>query len=162
MLEKNFLIADEILFDAKPDAVPYNYRISYKLAQLCLILEMCCGRGGCSLLKLHMISIGLSTNNDMEKLSDFANDRLTNYTIVRFDPAVNHAVKYALAEELFFQQQNGLFRLTKKGKAYVKKIIRNTDLLSNEKRYLFTLSNKLTEEKINNLTSLWRYSNVEN
>lgn len=105
MLEKNFLIADEILFDAKPDAVPYNYRISYKLAQLCLILEMCCGRGGCSLLKLHMISIGLSTNNDMEKLSDFANDRLTNYTIVRFDPAVNHAVSMHLLKNCSFNNK---------------------------------------------------------
>ncbi|OPA80576.1 hypothetical protein BVG16_07600 [Paenibacillus selenitireducens] len=157
----SYLISDEILFEAKPDAVPYNYRISYKMAQLCLIIEMCC-RGGCSLLKLHMISIGLSTKQDMDKLKDLAYDRLTSYTVVRFDPAVNHAVRYAVAEGLIFQQQNGLFRLTKTGKIYVKRIIKNTELMCDEKRYLFSLSTMLTEEKIKALTSLWRYSSAEN
>ena len=44
---------DNIVFDAKPDAVPFNYRISYKVTQLCLIMRIC-GRGNvCSLIKLH-------------------------------------------------------------------------------------------------------------
>jgi hypothetical protein len=34
----------DIVFNAKPDAVPYNYRISYKVTQLCLIMRIC-GRG---------------------------------------------------------------------------------------------------------------------
>lgn len=70
MNDKNYIIADEIVFEAKPDAVPYNYRISYKIAQLCLIMEMC-SRGGCSLLKLHMISIGLSTKKRYGKVEGF-------------------------------------------------------------------------------------------
>ncbi|MGG4196533.1 hypothetical protein ABEW50_24190 [Paenibacillus jamilae] len=159
-MDNSYLIADEILFEAKPDAVPYNYRISYKMAQLCLIIEICC-RGGCSLLKLHMISIGLSTKQDMEILKDLAYDKLTSYTVVRFDPAVNHAVRYAIADGLIFQQQNGLFRLTKIGKNYVKRIIKDSQLMSDEKRYLSLLSTMLTEEKIKALTSLWRYSSAE-
>lgn len=161
MTNKNYLIAEEIQFEAKPDAVPYNYRISYKLAQLCLIIEICC-RGGCSLLKLHMISIGLNTKQDMEALKDLAYDRLARYTVVRFDPAVNHAVRFALADGLIFQQQNGLFRLTNLGKKYVKQIIKDVQLMSDEKRYLSSLSTMLTEEKIKAITSLWRYSSAEN
>lgn len=38
----------DIVFDAKPDAVPYNYRISYKVTQLCLIMRIC-GRGDVAL-----------------------------------------------------------------------------------------------------------------
>jgi len=38
-MERADLLKNGIIFDAKPDAVPYNYRISYKVAQLCLILK---------------------------------------------------------------------------------------------------------------------------
>lgn len=37
-----YLLTDEIIFDSKPDAVPYNYRISYKMSQIALIIGMCC------------------------------------------------------------------------------------------------------------------------
>ena len=48
-----YLLADKIVFDSKPDAVPYNYRISYKMAQICLVIAKSCrGRAGCSLVKL--------------------------------------------------------------------------------------------------------------
>ena len=33
------LVYTDIVFNAKPDAVPYNYRISYKVTQLCLIMR---------------------------------------------------------------------------------------------------------------------------
>ena len=32
-----FPVQADIVFNAKPDAIPYNYRISYKVSQLCLI-----------------------------------------------------------------------------------------------------------------------------
>lgn len=157
----NYILADEIIFETKPDAVPYNYRISYKIAQLCLIMDMC-SRGGCSLLKLHMISVGLITKQDMEDLKDLAYERIASYTVVRFDPAVNHAIRFAVGDGIIVQQQNGLYKLTKLGKSYAKKIIKDTQLMKDEKRYLSSLSTMLTEDKIKALTSLWRYSSAEN
>lgn len=159
---KNYILSSEIIFDSKPDAVPYNYRISYKIAQVCLIMDMCCGRSGCSLLKLHMLSVSLSTAEDMKRLSDLIFGNTQSYTVVRLDPAVNHAVKYALAEKIIIQQKNGLFKLTVLGKSFVKGIIKNSELMANEKRYLFSIADKLTEATIKKLTSFWRYSNVEN
>lgn len=159
-MDKRYLIGEEIVFDAKPDAVPYNYRISYKMAQLCLIMDIC-SRGGCSLLKLHMISMGLSTKQDMQNLKSVAYDNLTNYTVVRFDPAVNHAIRYATADGLVYQQQNGLFRLTPRGRSYAKQIIKEKNLMTEERRYLTSLSTMLIEEKIKYITSLWRYSSAE-
>jgi hypothetical protein len=41
----NYLLTDEIVFQSKPDAVPYNYRISYKIAQICIII--CKSSKGC-------------------------------------------------------------------------------------------------------------------
>ena len=79
-----------IVFDAKPDAVPYNYRISYKVAQLCLIMRICGWGDVCSLVKLHMISFALISHDNMKKLIDYT-DESDSVPVVRFDPAVNRA-----------------------------------------------------------------------
>lgn len=161
-MKSNYLLTDQIIFENKPIAVPYNYRISYKVSQLCIIFQLCCYKGGCSLVKLHMISVALTTEDDGEKFKDFIQNEFSNYTLVRFDPVVNRAVKYMLFEGIILQQKNGLFRLTQKGKSYVNKIIKDDSLMIIEKRYLRSISYKLSEEKIKWLMTSWRYTNVKN
>lgn len=156
-----FLLSDEIIFDSKPEAVPYNYRISYKLSQLCLIIANCCiGRSGCSLVKLHIISNALNTKEYSQLLEDYISEKST-YMIIRFDPSVNRAIKFAVADNLICQIKNGSFRLTEKGKQLIKEINRDETLLVNEKQYLSGVSKKLTNEIIEKLMSAWRYKNAE-
>lgn len=162
ILNNKYLITEDIVFEAKPDAVPYNYRVSYKIGQLCLILSMCCRRGGCSIFKLHMISMALYTKDGMRSLIDFSENRLSSYTLIRFDPAVNRAVKYAMSDGLIFQQANGLFRLTEKGKLFADSIKKEKDILVSEKAFFSDLSNKLTEDTIRKLMNVWRYSDAPN
>lgn len=157
-----YFLTDEIIFDAKNDAVPYNYRISYKIAQLCLILFTNCGKGGCSLIKLHMISMAMCTNKDMTKILNFAEDSSQTYTLIRFDPAVNRAVKYALADNIIYQQANGYFKLTEKGRTFANSIKKDAELMVREKSFLDKLSNKLTEDRIKNLMSFWREQGANN
>ena len=159
-IDKLFGSVDRILYTDRPEAVPYNYRISYKVAQLCLVLAMSCGRGGCSILKLHMIALALASEVDMKRLIDFSNNVVCDYTLIRFDPAVNRAVCYALADRILVQQANGLYRLTDKGKRFVKTIDKSSDLMEREKTLLGRLSNKLTEAQIRDLMSTWRYGNA--
>ncbi|OLN25679.1 hypothetical protein DSOL_5259 [Desulfosporosinus metallidurans] len=61
---------------------------------------------------------------------------------------------------MFAQQANGLYRLTDKGKKFVSKIDEDIELMAREKERLDSLSNKLTEAKIKDIMSLWRYSNA--
>lgn len=107
-----------------------------------------------------MISLALTFESDMNILINFANDRTHEYTPIRFDPAVNRALNYALADSMFAQQANGLYRLTDKGKKFVSKIDEDIELMAREKERLDSLSNKLTEAKIKEIMSLWRYSNA--
>ena len=65
----NSLIKGDIVFNAKPDAVPYNYRISYKVSQLCLIMRICGWGDFCSLIKLQMISYALFSSETMSQSS---------------------------------------------------------------------------------------------
>ena len=82
------------------------------------------------------------------------------YMLVRFDPSVNRAVKYAIADNLLIQLKNGTFRLSDKGKQFILEIEKDNNLLSNEKQYLDKYSKRLTNDKIDVLMSAWRYNNA--
>ena len=151
----------DIVFDAKPDAVPYNYRISYKVAQLCLIMRIC-GRGDvCSLIKLHMISFALISHENMRNLVEFA-DGIGSTPIVRFDPSVNRALTYAIGYVLIKRQQNAKYKLTDRGKQLAEQIKAVGDLMVIEMDDLNLLAKKLTENKVEEIVDRWRIKDAEN
>lgn len=151
----------DIVFNAKPDAVPYNYRISYKVTQLCLIMRIC-GRGDvCSLIKLHMISFALISQGNMKKLIEFT-EGLRSAPIVRFDPSVNRAITYAIAYGLIEQQQTAKYRLTNRGRQLAEQIKIAGDLMMIEISELNMLAKKLTETKVNEIVDRWRMKDAEN
>lgn len=151
----------DIVFNAKPDAVPYNYRISYKVTQLCLIMRIC-GRGDvCSLIKLHMISFALISQENMRKLVDFA-DGIGSAPIVRFDPSVNRALTYAIGYVLIKRQQNAKYKLTDRGKQLAEQIKVVGDLMVIEIGDLNLLAKKLTERKVEEIVDRWRIKDAEN
>lgn len=160
-MEDSPLQYDDIVFNAKPDAVPYNYRISYKVTQLCLIMRIC-GRGDvCSLIKLHMISFALISKFNMTKLIEFT-EGTGNVPIVRFDPSVNRALTYARAYGLIEQQQNAKYKLTDRGQRLAEQIIVVGDLMTVEICSLKMLAKNLTETKVNEVVDRWRTKDAEN
>ncbi|MCU7766910.1 hypothetical protein [Priestia megaterium] len=155
MDENEYILTNDIIFDSKPEAVPYHYRLSYKIAITCLIFGLSCGRSGCSLSKLHLISISMYSEKEKNNLLDYVNGNGIQYIILRFDPIINKTVDFMLAEKIIFQQTNGLFRLTSSGKEFFAKIMKDKSLLVDEKDFLKKLSSKLTEKIIEKMkTSL--------
>ena len=150
-----------IVFDAKPDAVPYSYRISYKVSLLCLIMKLCGRANVCSLVKLHMISFALISHDNMEKLKEFI-DGKNEEPIVRFDPSVNRALTYAIAYGLIEQQQTAKYKLTKRGIQLAEQILIAEDLLIMEINDLNMINKKLTESKVTEIIDRWKIKDVEN
>ena len=83
----------EIRFVERPKAIPYNYRISYKIAQIVLIIGKTVIRGGCSFLKIQIISQALKSNENFKELLNFANEQSLFSNIIKFDPAINKAIE---------------------------------------------------------------------
>ena len=160
LMVNQFPLQGDIIFDAKPDAVPYNYRISYKVSQLCLIMYICGWGTSCSLIKLHMISFALLSRKNMDNLLEFS-DKTNESVVVRFDPAVNRALTYAVAYGFVVQQQNGNYKLTDQGKNFAERIKLAGDLMVTEIRELTDLSKRLTESRIKELTEIWRDRHAE-
>ena len=120
-----------------------------------------CGWGtSCSLIKLHMISFALLSRKNMDNLLEFS-DKTNESVVVRFDPAVNRALTYAVAYGFVVQQQNGNYKLTDQGKNFAERIKLAGDLMVTEIRELTDLSKRLTESRIKELTEIWRDRHAE-
>lgn len=151
------LIKNDIIFESKVDAVPFNYRISYKISLICIILGKCCGRKGCSAIKLQMIISAITTSSKRKELIEAVEfSFLTEYTLIRFDPAISRAITFAMADDLIFRQVNGLLRLTSNGKNLINSIYKDNELMVVEKAFFTTLTDKLSEDMILNFSQNWR------
>ena len=156
-MDVNSYISNDIIFDAKDSAVPYNYRISYKMALICAIIGKCCGKKGCSAIKLQMISAATTNSKAKDDLLGLLDNPFTSkITVVRFDPAISRAINLAMADGMIFRQSNGLYRLKDKGKSLLNAIYKDEGTLVVEKQLLAELSNRLTEDMIERIASHWR------
>ncbi|MFR0778757.1 MAG: hypothetical protein ACLSH8_04035 [Zhenhengia sp.] len=145
---------NKIRITDRPIAVPYNYRISYKVSQILLILDKCSKRGACSLEKLQIIChIFISDKAQKDLLNYIQNG--TGVFVIRFDPTVNRSINFAIAEKLIARNSKGRFNLTDKGKAVIKEIEKDDELFKYEKTILGVVGSKLTEKKIENVISAW-------
>lgn len=162
MDKKIELTKEGIVFDAKPDAIPFNYRISYKISLLCMIIKICCGRRGCSLIKMHIIANAVSDLEHRKKLKKYLKSNIENEFVVRFEPAVNRALEYALADDFIVQQANGTYKLAEKGKELSSKILEDKAIFLCEKLILEEIHNDFSEEKIRAISERWRYQDVKN
>jgi hypothetical protein len=153
---------NDIIFNPKATAVPYNYRISYKVSLICLIIGKCCGKKGCSAVKLQMINAAVSKNDTKRELLELLSKSLTTNeaTLIRFDPAISRAINYAIADDLIYRQANGLFRLTARGKMIVKEVYEDRDLMIVEKELFEKISNKISEDLINRIAKNWEAYNA--
>ena len=121
--------AEKITFINRPIPVPYNYRIVYKISKIILIIGETCKRGGCSTIKLHIVSNAISSNKALKELEKFLEDNTNIVSIVRFDPALTRAVNYALGEQIIDIQANGKLKLNEKGKKLYEEIMNdNTEI----------------------------------
>ena len=159
-MDGNFFNLD-IIFSPKADAVPFNYRISYKLSLVCLVIGKCCGKKGCSATKLQFINASLNSSKGKQELMNLINGVNTSeLTLISYDPAISRAINYSMADKLIFQQGNGLFRLTDKGKKLVEEIYKDESLMFVEKDFFNEISNKITEDMIEDIALKWRIENA--
>jgi len=107
-----------------------------------------------------MISFALLSRKNMDNLIEFS-DRTNESVVVRFDPAVNRALTYAVAYGFVIQQPNGNYKLTDQGKNFAERIKLAGDLMVTEIIELTDLSKRLTESRIKELTEIWRDRHAE-
>lgn len=67
---------DKITFKRKPIPIPVDYRPTYKISIIILVLKFCCNSETSSLLKLHLFSWVVKSESNMDQFKKFI---LSNY-----------------------------------------------------------------------------------
>lgn len=140
----------------RPNPVPYNYRLSFRIAEICLIIKKSTTAGGVSLSKINILSDALSSQFSLDKVREFIGEEKNEYRI-KYDPLVIRVLQYLIYDGLIEQQKNQKYKLSDKGKAFVKNLEADKSLLVREKELLNEVGKILKEDKIQQLQLNWRY-----
>lgn len=155
------LYAEKITFSKKPISIPPEYRPSYTIGLIVLILKICCQNSKSSLLKLHLINWALKSNENKNSLKMFV---LSNYTESSktwgIEPSLNRALNYSVHEGIC-SIIDGKYQLQEKGEVFYQKITENIEYLNEEIDFLnFLGKRKITDNRIETIYKKWKNQNA--
>lgn len=150
----------KISFHKKPISIPPEYRILFKIAELCLILKFTCRSNKAKLLKLHLLSWSLKSYKNMDILYEtIRKDFREELMVWGIEPTLNRALQFSIADG-FCKYENGNYHITEKGLEFAKLIEDQKDLLSEEISFLKTIGKStVTDNKLKQLTDKWTLLN---
>ena len=150
---------EHIRFKRKPIPIPAEYRPTYKIAQIVIILKLTCQGEKGSLLKLHLLSWALKSEINRQELLKFIRSNFkSDLKIWGIEPALNRALSYAVAEKICIIEK-GKYILTRKGSIFYEQIIKDSKILGIEIDFLKQIGKrKITDNRILALSKKWELS----
>ncbi|MCC8359767.1 hypothetical protein [Salinimicrobium sediminilitoris] len=157
------LYAKKITFSKKPISIPPEYRPSYTIGLIALILKLSCQSSKSSLLKLHLIYWALKSSENQESIKKFINSNYTESSKTwGIEPSLNRALNYAVHEQIC-KIIHGKYELSDKGETLFQKIIKNNGFLEKEIEFLNYLGKrKITDSRIDSIYKKWKNQNAQN
>lgn len=152
---EDILKLKKLSFVKRPISIPPDYRPMFKLAQLVLILGLCCRSNKSTLLKLHLFSWGLKSVENSNMLKKWVDTNFTSdMEVWSIEPTLNRAIQYALAENLCEKCGSSIL-LTDKGEIFLMEIKSDDNLLAQEKEWLGYIGKSISDTKIKQLSTKW-------
>lgn len=153
---------ERIAFSKRSVPIPADYRPLYRIGQIALILKLNCRGSKASFLKLHLFHWGLKTEFSRNVLTELVGGgRSKSLVIWGFDPALNRALQFAVAEGVC-HMHDGKYNLTEKGHRLAQLFLAESEIYTFEKAFLQTLGKGVSEGKIKALTHTWIKPDAEN
>lgn len=151
------LIIKKLSFKSQPIPIPADYRPLYKIGIIVLILRLCCRSETANLLKLHLFSWALATEENLLKLQKYIySDFQAELSVWGIEPALNRALIFAVAENICEVIDGKKYKLTEKGVKFFKMINKESDLFEKEKEFLQLIGkNTITDKRINQISKQW-------
>jgi len=143
------------LFRRRPVALPADLRPSWRIGLILLLLKVCCRRGRSTLTRLHALSWGIRAEQTRSALLAVVTGSLAHNgdVIVRFDPALNRAVDFALGEQLIRRCGGSRIELAPKGDALATALEAAEEAYQTEKIFMREIKQKFTEGLVDQLFS---------
>lgn len=132
-------------FLSRPNPVKPELRPAWRIGLLLLILERC-RKSQANLKQLHVLNWALRSDTSREAFwRVLAGEKGPEETAVRFDPAVNRAIDFALADRVISPTSNADLTPTEKGLSLIRLIQDDADCFQQQKAFFTRLGRKFTK-----------------
>lgn len=139
-------------FRRRPVALPGDLRPTWRIGLLSLLLSKCCRQQRSSLTRLHVLNWAVRSEASYEDLTALIEDKLSpDQLIVRFDPAFNRAIDFAIGEGLVKRVDGSRIELTEPGKTFAEAISMDAEVYVIEKKLIDVIKQKVSETLVNNI-----------
>ena len=139
-------------FQRRPIALPGDLRPTWRIGLLTLILSQCCRQYRSSLTRLHVLNWAMRSVANFENLTALIENRLSpDQLIVRFEPAFNRAIDFAIGEGLVKRVDGSRIELTMLGKSFSDEITKDSGVYITEKKLVSKIKQKASEALVDNI-----------
>lgn len=139
-------------FKRRPISLPGDLRPTWRIGLLAILLTRCCRQQRSSLTRLHVLSWAIrSKENYEDMLALISGDLSPDYLIVRFDPAVNRAIDFAIGEGLMARVDGSRIELTALGKKFSNEIFGDVNVYATEKSLAASLKQRVSEALVDSI-----------
>ena len=146
---------NKIKFEPKPIPISAEYRPMYKIALIIMVLKLNSRNQTASLLKLHLFSWILKSDENQTKIKNLIKTNFKNgINVWSIEPHLNRALIIA-EEEKIIKLENGKYSLIEKGELLYDKIDKDDTIFENEKSILSFIRQKISEQKIERIAKNW-------
>lgn len=151
-MEFPYELLDEIRFVRRDVSISPDLRPLQRIAEILLILGLCCTKQSASVLKLQLFNWGLKSTDGIQSLLNLSEvEDSYKFPIIRFDPFLNRAIGYGLGEDVFFIEENtGKIKITADGMLFLTRIMESDEVMTREKQTLREIG-IISETKVSNL-----------
>ena len=140
------------IFRRRPVALPGDLRPTWRIGLIVLLLSQCCRQQRSSLTRIHVLNWAARSEANHADLTALTTGRLSpDQLIVRFDPACNRAIDFAIGEGLLKRLDGSRIELTESGKGLAAEICNDTEVYVSEKRLVGTIKQKVSETLVDSI-----------
>ncbi len=144
----------KLSFHRRPMPIFAEYRPMYKMSLILLVLLLSSRGGKSSFLRLHLFNWALKDDKRKSLLLKSSKDKKLDLNIWGFDPSLNIAVQFSLAEKLVERDGSSII-MTSLGKEYTKRLF-ETKIMNDEASFLVSLGKEITESMVSKASESWR------
>lgn len=160
MFLPDYFDINAMIFNKRPIAISADYRPTFRITLIALVLLICSSRKKASLLKLHLFSWALKGTENMKAIYDLlANKRREVIHLWSIEPSLNRALRWGVSEGIFNFEGNK-YLLTKKGERLAELAMNDNEILDKEKEFLRSIRKSLSEKKVTEISKNWLNSNA--
>lgn len=142
-----------VTFTRRPDPIPGDLRLGWRLSALTLVLDRCRG-GAANQEQIHLLVWALRAASTRAMLKRWIEgERMPDDFAVRYDPALSRTISLAVACGLVERRQNQTIALTHDGAALARTVWSEVEVLREEKALLDAMPRKITQKEIRKIVS---------